>query len=167
MRTSFLFATSLLVSCVETDLSSMEQGVVAGDPVLTPQVSGTTQRLQSIAPINEQIVWISGAGGTILRTLDGGDTWESRAIPGVTLAFRDIHAISRDIAWVLTNNGGPNARIYKTVDGGATWTLEFQSPIPDTFYDCFAFWNPRRAIAIPDAEDGRFDVIRMTDGHTF
>jgi len=68
---------------------------------------------------------------------------------------------------VLTNNGGPNARIYKTVDGGDTWTLEFQSPISNTFYDCFAFWSPRRAIAIPDAEDGRFDVIRMTDGHTW
>jgi photosystem II stability/assembly factor-like uncharacterized protein len=65
----------------------------------------------------------------------------------------------------MTNNGGPNARIYRTDDGGLTWTLVFQSPLAVVFYDCFAFWDPLRAIAVPDAENGRFDVLRMTDGH--
>ncbi|MEJ7596661.1 MAG: YCF48-related protein [Kofleriaceae bacterium] len=164
---SVLALTSQLAGCAvdDPDDTTIDQESRTGVPVLTPQTSGTLARLQSIAPINDRIAWVSGSAGTILRTTDGGETWEPRGIPGTeTLAFRDIHAVSRDIAFVLTNNGGPNARIYKTVDGGLTWTLQFQSPIENTFYDCFAFWSPRHAIAIPDAEDGRFDVVRMTDG---
>jgi photosystem II stability/assembly factor-like uncharacterized protein len=169
MRHHFVCAFAL-AGCVGEAAESTTTQALAGDrePVLSPQVSGTTARLQSIAPITEDIVWVSGASGAILRTTDGGATWVKHVIPGAeTLAFRDIHAESADVAWVLTNNGGPNARIYKTIDAGATWTLEFQSPIANTFYDCFAFWSPRRAVAIPDAEDGRFDAIRMTDGHTW
>jgi photosystem II stability/assembly factor-like uncharacterized protein len=151
-------------------LASQREALAASQaaPTLTPQVSGTINRLDSVAPVNKRVVWASGRAGTVLRTIDGGATWETRSVPGAeTLAFRDIHAESKNVAFVLSNNGGPNARIYKTDDGGETWTLQFQSPIDNTFYDCFAFWSPRRAIAIPDAENGRFDVVRMTDGHTW
>ena len=145
--------------------ASAKGGALVTSPTLTPQASGTINRLDSVMALNERVVWASGRGGTVVRTLDGGETWETHVVPGAeALAFRDIHAVSQDVAFVLTNNGGPNARIYKTEDGGATWTLHFQSPIADTFYDCFAFWTPQAAIAIPDAEFGRFDVIRMTDG---
>lgn len=163
-----LFVVALCGCAVDDDRASLTQDLGSRTPVLTPQTSGTLARLQSIAPINEQIVWVSGAAGTILRTTDGGETWEPRGIPGTeALAFRDIHAVSADIAFVMTNNGGPNARIYKTVDGGLSWTLQFQSPIDGVFYDCFAFWNQHRGIAVPDAEFGRFEVIRMTDGSTW
>ena len=140
----------------------------AVSPTLTPQVSGTTRRLDSVSVVNENVVWASGRNGTVVRTLDGGETWEVHVIPGAeTLAFRDIEAFSKDVAFVLSNNGGPNARIYKTEDGGETWTLEFQSPIVISFYDCFAFWDQHNAIAVPDGEEGHFDVLRMTDGHTW
>jgi photosystem II stability/assembly factor-like uncharacterized protein len=137
-------------------------------PTLTPQASGTTRRLDSVSVVNERVVWASGRNGTVVRTLDGGETWEVHVIPGAeTLAFRDIEAFSKDVAFVLSNNGGPNARIYKTEDGGETWTLEFQSPILISFYDCFAFWDRHHAIVIPDGEEGHFDVVRMIDGHTW
>ncbi|HZJ52947.1 MAG TPA: hypothetical protein VFD38_02320 [Myxococcaceae bacterium] len=137
-------------------------------PTLTPQVSGTVNRLDSVAAVNARVVWASGRGGTVVRTIDGGETWEAHVIPGAeTLALRDVEAVSQDVAFVMSNNGGPNARIYKTEDGGRTWTLQFQSPIANTFYDCFALWTPQSGVAIPDAEDGRFDVVRMTDGQTW
>src|SRR5262249_32164968 len=72
-------------------------------PTLTPQTSGVTTRLQAIAPINRRVVWVSGSFGVILRTTDGGTTWERRSIPGTeTLAFRAIHAVTEDIAFVMT-----------------------------------------------------------------
>src|SRR5262245_29228225 len=60
-------------------------------PTLTPQVSGTTRRLDSVSVVNERVVWASGRNGTVVRTLDGGETWEVHVIPGAeALAFRDI-----------------------------------------------------------------------------
>jgi photosystem II stability/assembly factor-like uncharacterized protein len=180
MRTILMIPLAL-VGCIDAadddPTTSTDQTLHGHGPpvlVLTPQVSGTAARIQSIAPITEDIVWVSGAAGTVLRTTDGGETWVPRPVAGAeTLAFRDIHAVSADIAYVLTNNGGANARIYKTVDAGATWTLHYQNTIPLTFYDCFAFWNPWQAVAVPDAEPAgtgdvwRFDAIRMLDGATW
>ena len=151
-------------------VASQDEALAASHaaPTLTPQVSGTINRLDSVAPVNERVVWASGRAGTVVRTIDGGATWETRPIPGAeTLAFRDIHAESKNVAFVLSNNGGPNARIYKTEDGGETWTLQFQSPIDNTFYDCFAFWGPNKAITMADSINGRFPVIRTLDGKTW
>jgi len=59
-------------------------------PTLTPQVSGTTNRLQAVSPVNSQVVWASGTGGTYALTTDGGETWVSAQVPGAeTLEFRD------------------------------------------------------------------------------
>jgi photosystem II stability/assembly factor-like uncharacterized protein len=145
-----------------------ESHALHSSPTLTPQISGTANRLDAVSVVNEHVVWASGRNGTVVRTIDGGATWEVHVIPGAeTLAFRDIDAFSKDVAFVLSNNNTPNARIYKTEDGGQTWTLQFQSPIAISFYDCFAFWNQNAGIAVPDGENGHFDVIRMTDGHTW
>src|SRR5262245_34664503 len=51
-------------------------------PTLTPQVSGTLNRLQAVSPVNSQVVWASGVGGTWALTTDGGETWESHVVPG-------------------------------------------------------------------------------------
>src|SRR4051794_8931966 len=115
-------------------------------PKLTPQQSGTTNRLQAISPVNPQIVWASGVGGTFAVTTDGGQHWRSGVVPGAeTLQFRDVEGITAKIAYLLAAGSGTDSRIYKTTDGGATWTLQFVAPDdPSYFYDCFSFWTPKR-----------------------
>ena len=49
----------------------------ANPPTLTPQVSGTTNRLQAVSPVNSRVVWASGVGGTYALTTDGGNTWRA------------------------------------------------------------------------------------------
>ena len=44
----------------------------AGTPTLTPQVSGTTNRLQAVSPVSPMVVWASGLCGTYAVTTDGG-----------------------------------------------------------------------------------------------
>ena len=137
-------------------------------PSVTPQVSGVTVRLDAVSAVNDRVAWASGRLGTVLRTVDGGETWQVRPVPGAeALAFRDVQAIDADVAYVLTNNGGTNARIYKTEDGGASWTLQFQGPPVLLFYDCFAFWSERRGVAVPDSEEGQIRALRTTDGRTW
>ena len=134
-------------------------------PTLTPQNSGTTNRLQAISPVNQRLVWASGVAGTYALTKNGGKTWESHVVPGAeALQFRDVQGVSEKVAYLLSAGVGTDSRIYKTVDSGQSWTLEFQNQDPNGFYDCFAFWTPRRGATMGDSVSGRFPVLRTTDG---
>src|SRR3954452_4573623 len=88
-----------------------------------PQASGVTARLRGVSAVSDRVAWASGASGTILRTVDGGRTWQARGIPGTdSLDFRDVDAMDERTAYVLSIGFGEASRIYKTTDGGATWT---------------------------------------------
>jgi photosystem II stability/assembly factor-like uncharacterized protein len=135
-------------------------------PKLTPQNSGTTQLLIAVSPVNSRIVWAAGTGGTFVVTTDGGKNWKAGVVPGAdTLQFRDVQGVSDKIAYLMSvGSNTTDFRIYKTVDGGATWTMEFQNQTANAFYDCFAFWTPDRGIAHSDSVNGVFPDIRTTDG---
>ena len=96
--------------------------------------------------VNERVVWASGRLGTVVRTIDGGATWEVHVIPGRRDAWRSATStpVSRG------RRLGPRqqrrsecADLHKrprTAGRPGRWS--FQSPIANTFYDCFAFWTP-------------------------
>jgi photosystem II stability/assembly factor-like uncharacterized protein len=131
----------------------------------TQQSSGVTARLRGVSAVNDRVAWASGASGTILRTIDGGRTWQVRAIPGTeSLDFRDVDAVDARTAYVLSIGLGEASRIYKTTDGGATWTLQFQNRDPKGFFDAMAFWDAERGLAVGDSVGGRFAVLRTVDG---
>ena len=137
-------------------------------PTVTIQQSGTLNRLQAISPVTPQIVWASGLGGTFVVTSDGGRTWRAGVVPGAeALQFRDVEGVNARVAYLLSAGVGTDSRVYKTEDGGESWTLQFQNEDPNGFYDCFAFWTQKRGITMADAIDGRFPVIRTTDGNTW
>jgi photosystem II stability/assembly factor-like uncharacterized protein len=141
------------------------QAAAVRTPTLTPQASGTTNRLQAISVVSSQVAWASGLGGTFVVTTDGGATWRAGVVPGAeALEFRDVEAVSARVAYLLAAGTGTASRIYKTEDGGATWSLQFQNQDPAAFYDCFAFWGPRRGVVFSDAVSGRFPALRTTDG---
>jgi photosystem II stability/assembly factor-like uncharacterized protein len=137
----------------------------AGRPALTPQASGTTQRLQAVSPVDARVVWASGLGGTYALTTDGGATWRARVVPGAeALQFRDVQGVSDRVAYLLSAGPGAESRIYQTADGGDTWQLQFQNQDPKAFYDCFAFWSPARGLVAADSIDGRLPVLVTADG---
>jgi len=137
-------------------------------PTLTPQDSGTLNRLQAVSAVNPQVVWVSGLGGTFAVTTNGGKTWRAGVVSGAeTLQFRDVEGVSERVAYLMSAGSGTDSRIYKTEDGGMTWSPQFMNEDPDAFYDCFAFWNQKRGITFSDSVDGRFPVIRTTDGETW
>ena len=134
-------------------------------PILTTQHSGTTALLQAVSAVDERIVWVSGHRGTWVRTLDGGVTWEVGRVPGAdTLQFRDVHAVSADVAYLMAAGNGELSRIYKTTDGGRTWVLQHLNRDPDVFFDCMTFWEPRMGIVFGDAVRGEHYILRTVDG---
>jgi photosystem II stability/assembly factor-like uncharacterized protein len=165
----------MIVSCASevgepeaAPATQAEELVARRAPRLTPQTSGTTGRLQAVSPVDARVVWASGVGGTFALTTNGGATWRARVVPGAeTLQFRDVQGVSARVAYLLSAGVGTDSRIYKTEDGGDTWTLEFQNQDPNGFYDCFAFFSPRRGITMGDSVNGRFPVLRTSDGRTW
>jgi photosystem II stability/assembly factor-like uncharacterized protein len=145
------------------------EGGKVHQPKLTPQNSGTTQGLIAVSPVNARVVWASGRGGTFVLTTNGGRTWNAGVVPGAeALQFRDVQGVSDRVAYLQSIGNNPtDFRIYKTVDGGATWTMQFQNQNPGAFYDCFAFWTPRRGISHSDSVNGVFPDLRTTNGRTW
>jgi photosystem II stability/assembly factor-like uncharacterized protein len=132
------------------------------------QFSGTDVQLRGVSAVSERIAWASGAKGTVLRTIDGGEHWTKLDVPGAeALDFRDIQAFDWDTAFVLSIGPGDQSRIYKTTDGGKIWQRQFTNSDPKAFYDCFAFWDNKHGIAVSDSVEGKFPLIATSDGATW
>ena len=137
----------------------------SGVPRWQPQTSGVTSRLRGVSAASERVVWASGANGTILRTVDGGGTWQRLAVPDTDkLDFRDIDAVDERTAYALSIGAGRASRIFKTTDAGAHWALQFTNDDPKAFYDAMAFWDANRGLAVSDSVEGTFVILATQDG---
>lgn len=131
----------------------------------TEQTSGTTALLIAVSPVNDTVVWLSGAQGTYVRTTSGGATWHAGRVPGAdSLQFRDVHAVDANTAYLLSIGNGNQSRIYKTTDAGRNWALQFTNPDSAGFYDCMDFWDPSRGIVIGDAIGQEVAILTTSDG---
>jgi photosystem II stability/assembly factor-like uncharacterized protein len=134
-------------------------------PVVEPQTSGTTALLQAVSAPSALVAWVSGHAAVVLRTTNGGESWESLTVPGAaadSLQFRDVHAVDANVAYLLAAGPGARSRIYKTTDGGRSWLRQFTNTDSSAFYDCFAFWDDERGVTFSDAVAGRF-IVRITE----
>ena len=79
---------------------------------LIPQTVNTSSLLIGLSIIDETKVWASGTNGTVIRSLDGGNSWDVFVHPTAdTLQFRDIHAFNKDNALVMSIGSGPSSQI--------------------------------------------------------
>lgn len=129
------------------------------------QPSHTTESLRGLSTPSQQIAWASGTHGTYLRSLDGGNSWEAKQVPGAeSLDFRDVKAFDASDAYLLAAGPGEQSRIYNTTDAGKTWSLQFTNKDPRGFFDCMAFWDRRHGIALGDPIDGHFTLMATQNG---
>ena len=133
-------------------------------PRITPLESPASALIQAVHAVNPLVIWASGHKGHVLRSRDGGRMWERLGTPvGDSLEFRDVHGVNADTAWILSAGEGPKSRIYRTTNGGATWTLQFINTDSAAFYDCLSFGNSTTGIAYGDASQRRTNLLRTDD----
>ena len=133
-------------------------------PRWTTQTSGVTARLRGVSAVSERVAWASGSGATVLRTEDGGQSWQKLHVTDEALDFRDIDAIDAETAYILSIGNGPASRIYKTIDGGKTWKLQFKNDDQKAFLDAMSFWDANHGIAFGDSVDKQFYILTTADG---
>lgn len=135
-----------------------------------PQQSNTTASLRGLSVVSARVAWASGSGGTVIRTIDGGSTWITANIPDANQ--RDLRAIAAfdDQHAVVAATAG---RIWRTENGGASWSLVYQAADTAVFLDAIGFWpsvpgDPAyaraRGIVLADPIDGRFLILASDDG---
>ncbi len=130
---------------------------------LTSLDSGVNASFRGLSVVNNSVVWVSGTGGTVLRTVDGGANWENVSVPNMDKPdFRDVEGFDKNTAIVM-GIASP-ARFYKTTDRGQNWKLVYFDNREEVFFDGMSFWNKRNGIAFSDPVNGRHLLIRTTDG---
>ena len=128
----------------------------------------TKAGFRGLAVVSEKVIWASGTGGTVLRSINGGKTWSvNKVADAEKLDFRDIEAFDADTAYILSIGTGESSRIYKTTDGGKSWKLQFKNTNEKAFFDAVAFWDKTHGIAMSDPVDGKYLLLETTDGETW
>ncbi len=125
--------------------------------------SKTNSSLRGISVVDSLTAWASGANGTILRTIDGGKTWNKFTVKGFeVLDYRDIEAFDENTAIVMSVDAP--AFFFKTTDGGKNWKRRYMNRDAKIFFDGFAFWDSKSGIAFSDPIDEKFYIVVTKDG---
>ncbi len=155
MKNKILIALSLgmaLFSCKQEP--SIPERPLGWEVLVTPVEAS----LRGLSAVTSEIAWASGSGGTWLRTIDQGKTWDHGVIAGLdTLDFRSIHAFDALVA--IAVSAGQPAVIYKTSDGGRTWVLKHQES-ELAFLDGISFVDEKRGYVFGDPVDGKWMILQ-------
>ena len=126
----------------------------------TAQTSGVTTSLNTVSAVDQNVGWIGGNGGVVLRTTDGGSTWTD--VGGSPIGTADIYAIyGLDANTCLLTTSPSATNVYRTTDGGTTWTEVFTQA--GGFMDDFEFMDANTGFMYGDPVGSRWSLWKTTD----
>lgn len=128
--------------------------------------------LRGLAIAPDGSVWVTGTGGTLGRSSDGGHRWQWSVAPGLAARdLRDVEAFDHQRALLLAV-GAPGL-LLATADGGATVGEVLRDDHPAAFFDAMAFvgahgllFGDPRPSANPADSTLRFPLWATADGGT-
>ena len=129
----------------------------------------------NLRAVDEKVAWVITLGGNFStspwyyvdtahhfsRTADGGKSWSSGTYPSVGGGFAaNIFPLSYDTAWVAHNDYVLGGVLYRTFDGGETWTNRFSAP--RGVVDWVHFWDKKNGTAVFDPDSLGFGIYKTT-----
>jgi WD40 repeat protein len=148
-------------------LPTNTRAVAEASPTPLPRLEGGSMiALNSIHMIDPNVGWGIEASGHIIRTRDGGNTWQDVNPPQGLYNDNGFFALDADMAWSTPRPSdacedsrmtwdeyqecmpGPEVAIWRTVDGGQTWQANepyvaedlHYKPIAIQFIDASTGW---------------------------
>lgn len=109
-----------------TILRSVDAGVTWTQTDLRVPGDGSSHEYQAVTGWGAQRAWAAGYTGSqgfVSRTLDGGATWSTVAVPGASRLVA-LWAAGPDTVFAggYRSSGGLQTRLYRSVNAGASWT---------------------------------------------
>lgn len=121
--------------------------------------SGNKTSIRGLSAVTDQIVWVSGSGGRVGKTSDGGKTWKWMDVPGYEKReFRDIEAFDDHTAVIMAV--GEPGEILRTTDGGQNWRNVFTDTTKGMFFDAMDFADENNGVVIGDPLPGSKYIYR-------
>ncbi|MFO1063331.1 MAG: YCF48-related protein [Pirellulales bacterium] len=155
MRTLIFIAVCIFVAFQASPASGVE-------PFWTVRSTGTDASLRGMCAVDDSTLWACGSKSTVLRSIDGGTTWEQCGPSGFDkLEFRSLQAFSDQHA-IICSAGTP-AVILATEDGGKSWQEVYRRDEPNAFFDGLTFTKAGIGIAVSDPISDRLLIVRSLD----
>jgi photosystem II stability/assembly factor-like uncharacterized protein len=132
--------------------------------------TGQTSIIREISVLSNNVIWVMDDLKTsVSYSLDGGISWTTKPLPAgiVSNQTGNLSAVNATTAYVVQCQGNQKG-IYKTINGGTTWTLQttaFNSI--STYPDFVYFWNENEGVAVGDSNSsGNFEIYTTNNGGT-
>jgi photosystem II stability/assembly factor-like uncharacterized protein len=124
------------------------------------QTNPVTTDLFGAWAVNNDVCWISGVNGVVIRTTNGGAVWSlaNNGLPS-QIGFYTICALSSDICWT----GAENGSLWRTTNGGVSWDSIPLNPT-NPFIDVIHFFNANLGFIIADPSGGMWRYYITTNG---
>ena len=125
-----------------------------------------------IHAVDSNVVWATVWGETqaaVILTTNGGTTWacDTIKIALANLRISGIFALDASRCWVtmFDNNYVQSGGLFRTTDGGATWTQDptaFRTT--GGFADFLHFFDANNGVAVGDPQNGYFEIYTTSNG---
>jgi photosystem II stability/assembly factor-like uncharacterized protein len=162
-RRSYSYATPCPCVYYGQDANAANFGIDV-TPVLptgwTPQVSGVTTGLNTVSAVNQNVGWIGGNSGVVLRTTNGGANWTN--VTGSPIGTDAVYAICGIDANTCLVSTSPSATyVFRTSNGGANWTQVFTQA--GGFIDDIKFQSASTGFMYGDPVGSRWSLWKSTN----
>ena len=162
----FMFSTRLFL-LVLWSVWGLSHGVANAQKLqLRESTTGTQASLRGVAVAGKNEAWVTGSGGTVMRTVDAGATWTRIEVPdSAELDFRDVEIPRPGAVLLMAAGPGKASKLFRSVDSGKSWKLVLQNTNPDGFFDGMDFdATGMHGLLYGDPINGRLDLYVTHDG---
>ncbi len=105
--------------------------------------------LRGLSVVDDNVFWASGSNGTVVRSIDGGQSLEWLTVKGYEQRdFRDIEALNANFVYIMAVD--KPGLILLTKDGGKNWNKVYEDTTTGVFIDAMAFNKNGVTVAVGD-----------------